>query len=312
MISLNYQENELKNIESYILPFLKSLDIRTSSKDTYKRQLQEFLLWFKKAKIVSAVREDILSYKQYLIEDQNLTPLTISGYLTALRRFFEWLEINRIYPNVAKGIKGPKKKRGFRKNALTIEQVIKLLSSINTDSLQDKRDFAMVNLMIRTGLRTIEISRANKEDLCQQGGQYVLLVHGKGRDSKDDIVVLTDSALKPILEYLKLRGKIKDHEPLFASNSTKNMGKRLTTRSISRIVKNRLIDIYIDDSKITAHSLRHTAITLSLLGGATPQEARSMARHADINTTMIYAHNIDRISQAPEHKIDDLLKNKKN
>jgi integrase/recombinase XerC/integrase/recombinase XerD len=63
----------------------------------------------------------------------------------------------------------------------------------------------------------------------------------------------------------------------------------------------------IDDSRITAHSLRHTAITLSLLAGATPQEARAMARHADINTTLIYAHNINRIAQAPEKKIDEFL-----
>ena len=224
-----------------------------------------------------------------------------------MRKFFEWLESIKAYPNIAKGIKGPKRKRGFRKDSLTVEQVRAFLKSINRSTLSGMRDYAMLNLMIRTGLRTIEIARATREDITHQSGAAVLLIHGKGRDSKDDLVLLTESTLAPIREYLKARGKVRDEDPVFASHSTKNHGETLTTRSISRIVKDRLRDMGWDDSRLTAHSLRHTAITLSLLAGATPQEARAMARHSDINTTLIYAHNINRIKQAPELKIDEFL-----
>jgi integrase/recombinase XerD len=86
-----------------------------------------------------------------------------------------------------------------------------------------------------------------------------------------------------------------------------HLEKRLTTRSIRRIAKNRLKDIGIDDGRLTAHSLRHTAITLSLIGGATIQEAQLLGRHASIDTTMIYAHNLDRVKNAPERHIDALL-----
>ncbi len=309
MLKFSFPENpNLSNIDELTVQFFRTLDIRYSSKDTYKKQLGEFIAWQKKSNIITPDREDILAYKEFLKEKKLLAPHTIAGYLVALRRFFEWLDFSRIYPNITKGVKGPKRKKGFKKDSLTLAQVKKLLSSIDTKDLVGKRDYAMLNLMVRTGLRTIEIIRANKEDICQQGGQPVLLVHGKGRDSKDEIVLLTETALAPIKDYLKARGKVRDEDPIFVSLSTKNFGKRLTTRSISRIVKTRLQDIDIDDSRLTAHSLRHTAITFSLMGGATPQEARSMARHSDINTTMIYAHNIDRIEQAPEKKIDDLLK----
>ena len=124
---------------------------------------------------------------------------------------------------------------------------------------------------------------------------------------KDEFVLLTPATLDPLLEYLEARASIKNQDPLFASHSTKNFGKSLTTRSVSRIVKEALRKMNLDNPRLTAHSLRHTAITLSLLGGATPQEARVMARHADINTTLIYAHNINRIKQAPEKKIDEIL-----
>ncbi|MCK9543290.1 MAG: site-specific integrase [Novosphingobium sp.] len=295
------------NINNYLAAFLQSLDIKQSSKSTYKRQLCEFFIWFKKQKQNKPDRQDLLLYKDYLQNKRDLASLTISGYLTAVRRFFEWLESIRVYPNVAKGIKGPKRRSGFKKDCLTIEQAKHLLKSIDRSDLTGKRDFAILNLMIRTGLRSIEIVRANREDITKQSGESVLFIHGKGRDDKDEMVLLTENALNPIKDYIDARKNLRNRDPIFASHSTKNHGKRLTTRSVSRIVKERLKAINIDDPRITAHSLRHTAITFSLLAGATAQEARTMARHSDINTTLIYAHNINRIKQAPEKKIDSFL-----
>jgi integrase len=63
----------------------------------------------------------------------------------------------------------------------------------------------------------------------------------------------------------------------------------------------------MDSAKLTAHSLRHTAITLALVGGATVQQAQAMARHANINTTMIYAHNLERMDRAAEDALSGLL-----
>ena len=294
-------------LKEHIQPFLNSLDIRRSSKYTYQRQLKEFFSWCKKAGITAIEREQLLQYKDYLKNERKLAAFTIGGYLTAVRRFFEWLEMSKMHPNVARGIKGPTRKRGFKKDALTVDQAKMILNSIKRRSLAGKRDYALINLMIRTGLRTIEVVRALREDMRSQGGETVLFIHGKGRDAKDELVLLTEYTLTPIMDYLKARSSIKNEDPLFVSHSTKNFGQALTTRSVSRIVKNRLKKVNLDDSRLTAHSLRHTAITLSLLAGATPQEARAMARHSDINTTLIYAHNINRIKQAPEKKIDKLL-----
>lgn len=287
--------------------FLRSLDVRDSSKHTYGRQLREFLRWSQQAQVGDVDRETILRYKEYLSVQKGLAAFTVAGYLTAVRRFFEWLESIKAYPNVAKAIRGPKRRHAFRRDALSLEQVKLLLARIDRASLEGKRDYAIINLMVRTGLRTIEVVRARQEDLTQQGGATVLWVQGKGRDSKDEFVICTEKTLVPLCEYLHMRVSMRLGDPLFASLSTKNFGKELTTRSISRIVKRRLKEIGINDRRLTAHSLRHTAITLSMLGGATAQEARTMARHADINTTLIYAHNINRIIQAPENKIDNLL-----
>lgn len=295
------------SLEQYLERFIASLDIRSSSKYTYQRQLKEFFAWCSKTAKTTVSREDILSYKEFLRTEQKLASFTIGNYLTSVRRFFEWLDTSALHNNVARGVKGPSRKRGFKKDALSIDQIKLVLNAIERKTLTGLRDFALINLMVRTGLRTIEIARALREDVRKMSDETVLYIHGKGRDSKDELVLLTKAALDPLVEYLERRGAYSDGEPLFVSHSTKNFGKALTTRSVSRIVKIRFRDVDLDDSRLTAHSLRHTAITLSLLAGATPQEARSMARHADINTTLIYAHNINRIKDAPEKKIEEIL-----
>ena len=162
-------------------------------------------------------------------------------------------------------------------------------------------------MLVRTGLRTIELHRANIEDIRQEAGEALLYIQGKGRDSKDAFVLLTEDALRPLREYINARNEKNTRQPLFISHSNRNAGGRLSTRTISRIVKEALRVAGLNDSRLSAHSLRHTAITLSLLGGASVQEAQTMARHSDINTTLKYAHNINRIKQAPEKKIDVLL-----
>lgn len=296
-----------KKISAQIDAFLRSLDVRDSSKQTYGRQLREFFEWVRYMQYADLSREHILMYKDYLTKEKCLAAFTVAGYLTAVRRFFEWLESVKVYPNIAKSIRGPKRRHGFKRDALSLEHVRILLGHIDRSTLEGKRDYALINLMVRTALRTIEVVRAKKEDLANQSGAMVLWIQGKGRDSKDEFVICTEKTLTPLNAYLSARESSKPGEPLFTSLSTKNFGKALTTRSISRIVKNRLKEIGIQDRRITAHSLRHTAITLSMLAGATAQEARVMARHADINTTLIYAHNINRVAHAPEHKIDSLL-----
>lgn len=293
-------------LDTHLDRFILSLDIKETTKRTYRKSLKRFIKWITKEGIQRPTREDILAYKGYLWT-QGLSSLTLSIYMVVVRKFFGWAEGMKLYPNIAKGIKGAKRVRGFRKDPLTVTQVKKLLNDIDRSSTRGKRDYAMLNLMVRTGLRTIEVIRTNMEDIRQEGGEAVLWIQGKGRDAKDDFVLLTQETLSPIRNYLQTRGKVDDTEPLFSSLSDRNNGKRLTTRSIRRVVKKHLKGIGLNSERLTAHSLRHTAITLSLLGGATIQEAQVLGRHVDINTTLIYAHNINRIAQAPERKIDAIL-----
>lgn len=286
--------------------FIQVQDVAHSSQATYRRELRQFTLWLDATARMEALntlsRGDILAYKEYLASIGK-SSYTVSGYLVAVRRFFEWLEAEKIYANIARGVKGQKKAKGFRKECLTPSQIRETLASIDRNGIEGLRNYALINLLVRTGLRTVEIERALVSDLRQESGEAVLWIQGKGRDSKDDFVLLVDDTLKPIRQYLTARGPIPAGAPLFASHSDRNAGESLTTRSISRIVKETFRRIGLDDSKLTAHSLRHTAITLALKGGASIQQAQAMARHSDPRTTMVYAHNLARIEAGAERCI---------
>lgn len=294
--------------EEIIGKWMASLDLASGTKETYLSGFKAFC-WFVRSTSLDfdeLTRDDVKSFKEYLVDEKKLKPATVSGYLASVRSFYAYSEDNGI-ENIAHRVKGVTDSRSFKKEPLTPDQARRLLASIDRSTEKGMRDFAILNLMLRTGLRDIEIVRANCKDIQTKAGVDVLYVQGKGRASKDSFVVLTPKALSPITTYLEKRGNVNELDPLFASVSSRNAGERLTVRSISRIAKSALRAIGIDDERYTAHSLRHTAITFSLLGGATERDAQQMARHANITTTMLYSHDIDRIKHAAEREIDNVL-----
>ena len=119
-----------------------------------------------------------------------------------------------------------------------------------------------------------------------------LSVQGKGKLEKTDRVRIGEK-LREILEsYLETIDTSKKDSPLFVSTARRNPNQRLTTRSISGIVKNALRRYGIDDRSVTAHSLRHSSATIALKQGLPIDEVSKAMRHASINTTMIYNHAI--------------------
>src|SRR3989338_6131289 len=190
-----------EQLDALIERFLSAQDIKPTSQQAYRRLLRPFFRWLTHEGIRSPNREYILAYKRAL-EAHGRSAFTLSNYLVVVRRFFEWAEGMKLYPNIAKGVKGAKHPRGFKKDPLTVDQAKELLASLDRSTVLGKRDFALINLLLRTGLRTIEAVRADVGDIRQQSGEAILWIHGKGRDTKDEFVLLTEKTLKPINEYL--------------------------------------------------------------------------------------------------------------
>ncbi len=295
-------------IDALLRAFLSSQDVKPSSRDQYQRTMRAYLAWVDRTgySLGDITRAHLIEYKDTLLAEGK-SPLTVSSYITSVKRFYEWAEAMKYYPNVARGIRAPQRKRAYRKQPLQVPQGADLLAYYQGRAL---RDYAIVNLLLRTGLRTIEISRANVEDVTYKGGQRVLLVWGKGRTERDEYVVLTEKAYQPIAAYLATRPAAKPADPLFTSESNNNSGGRMTTRAISGLVKEGLKAIGLSDRAYTAHSLRHTAIVNARRAGATQEQAQMMARHASPATTQIYDEYFrmeDRLANSAEALMDNLF-----
>jgi len=273
--------------------FIAYIDAQPKTIETYTKALRQLFTYFTLNGITHPQREDVIAFREEL-KASGHKPTTVQSYITATRLFFQWTAEENLYPNIAERLKGAKLDREHKKDYLTSRQVKEVLRAIEQDTLQGLRDYAILTLMVTGGLRTIEVIRANIEDLRTAADSTVLYVQGKGREEKTEYIKTTAPVEKAIRAYLKARGTAGDAEPLFASLSNNSKGERLSTRSISGIAKARLQAAGYNSTRLTAHSLRHTAVTLSLLAGRDLAEVQQFARHANIATTMIYNHALDK------------------
>lgn len=273
--------------------FISYLDASPKTVDTYKKALRQFFNYLALNGIRQPQREDVLAFRDDL-KASGLKPTTVQNYITATRIFFKWTEQEGLYPNIAEHVKGAKLDKNHKKDYLTSRQAKEVLASIETDTEEGLRNYAILSLMVTGGLRTIEVSRADVGDLRTLGENTVLYIQGKGREEKTEYIKISAPVEKAIRTYLKARGNVEEGQPLFTSTSNNSRGKRISTRTVSGIVKKALKNAGYDSARLTAHSLRHTAITLALLAGRDITEVQQFARHANLNTTMIYNHALDQ------------------
>ena len=306
---ISIDSKELININSnqdIIDKWLKFADVSNNTKQAYKKGVYTFIEFITNKNINTITREVVLDFKNKIMSKNSNA--TAYNYLSGLKSFYKFLDYENITQDITRNIKLPKIPKGHKKDSLTIEQLKSLLSSLSNDTLLNSRDYCIINLMIRTGLRSCEVLEANVGDIQTKDGKKVLYIKGKGHTEKDDFVVLEYDMLNIIDNYLNKRKNVIDKSPLFISLNHDTYGERLKPSSFRKIIKNRLRDAGIDSPRISAHSLRHTAVTFSLLGGASIQEAKDMARHTDVNTTLNYAHNLTRLNESPESKIEHFLR----
>lgn len=296
-------EDDIQNLYDR---FINYLDASPQTLETYSRNLKQFFRYLYTEDIKRPTRPHILAYRKQL-EDDGLKATTIQAYIVVVRLFFKWTASEGLYPNVADNVKSPKLSKEHKKDYLTAEQIKNILNQIDTSTESGKRDYAMIALMVTGGLRTIEVSRASIEDLRARGGKTVLYIQGKGRTEKAEYVKISPAVERYLRTYLQARGNDAGNQPLFTSTSNNSKGNAMTTRSISKIVKNAFKKAGYNSERLTAHSLRHSSATLNLLNGGTLEETKQLLRHDNITTTMIYNHALERADNKSEERISGVL-----
>jgi site-specific recombinase XerD len=162
-----------------------------------------------------------------------------------------------------------------------LEESTKLLD--NVESRHEKRDFAMLTLLLNCGIRISELVGINITDYRDD----TIKISGKG--NKERTIYLNDACRNAINEYMAVRpnDKAVDKNAMFLSERY----TRISRKTVHVIVKKQLSNAGIDTTKYSAHKLRHTAATLMYKHGDV--DIRALQRilgHESIATTEIYTH----------------------
>lgn len=283
------------------------LNVKANSQKTYLRALKKFFEFLAATGKTwnTCERADLAIY---LNELQTLKPTTRALYLQAVKLFYKFANAEGYTPNnIAEHLKVKGVKHtDFKKDNLTNTQTACLLSACGSD-INGVRNKALIALMATAGLRVCEIASAKVGDLENTNGDWILRILGKGRADKNEFVKIAPQVLGLLKTYFELRGVLAADEPLFACHGKRNNNQALTTRTISFIVKETMRKAGFNSPRLTAHSLRHTAAVLMMMGGATLDDVKQVLRHTDSKTTQIYTHRVERIKNNSEARAADLI-----
>ena len=284
--------------------FIDYTDRKETTVKGYLTCIRQFANWMQDNGITQPDRQDVKDYRQHL-QQAGYAVGTQQQYLGAVKHFFNWTAAEGLYPNIAENIHGAKVRNDIhKKDSLTRDAVKTIADSIDRSDEQGKRLYAMYMLCITCGLRTVEIHRANVEDIKTVGNISYLYIQGKGHDDKDAPVELIPEVKAALADYLQNReAKTLGKSPLFTSTSNRSKGGRIATTTISTMLKEMMIKAGYDSDRLTAHSLRHTSGTGAYMATGNLLLAQKHQRHADPSTTEIYVHAEERAERHTEQQV---------
>lgn len=219
-------------------------------------------------------------YVTYLHECE-YAKTTIARRLACLRSLFRYCVREELTEsNPAQALRTPRTGRKLP-NLLTTEQIATLLEAPPANEPMGLRDRAILETMYSAGLRVAEL--VSLDVSSWERDSDILRVIGKGR--KERITPLGRYAVKAIDQWLAVREPAPDVDALFLNR----FGKRLTTRSIGRMLEKYLLETGLD-RHVSPHTLRHSFATHMLDGGADLRSVQELLGHKSLTTTQIYTH----------------------
>jgi len=230
---------------------------------------------------------DRLAAREYLLqlEKKKYSRRSIARKLSAARSLFRYLmREKKVKANPFQNLMTPKLPKKLP-NFLYPEEIKELFNAADPSTPLGKRDMAVLELIYGTGMRVVEISRMNLNDLDRDEGE--IRVFGKG--AKERIVLFGSHADKALKAYLEEGRSALLHGAKTNAFFVGRRGSRLTPRHIERIIRFYAKKAGIQ-KKVTPHTLRHSFATHLLEGGADLRMVQELLGHVSLSTTQVYTH----------------------
>jgi len=273
----NVSDNFIEHNDKLLDLFLSAKQVEGCSKKTisYYRSTIDVMIKKVNKDILNISTDDLREYLSNHHRTRKSSKVTLDNIRRIFSSFFSWLEEeDYIIKNPVKRIHKVKQGRVI-KDTLSDEDLEKI-----RDSCDEKRDLAMVELLISTGVRVGELVNLNINDIDFYERECV--VFGKGESER---IVYFDARTKiHLLEYIQSRDD--DNPALFVTlNKPHN---RLGITGVETRIRNLGIKSEIN-KRVHPHKFRRTLATMAIDKGMSIEHVQRLLGHVQIDTTMGYA-----------------------
>jgi site-specific recombinase XerD len=278
-----------------------------NTRRAYARACSSFFAWCdERGLTLTTIRpHDVATY----IETRQLTHSApdVKQQLAAVRMLFDWLITGQIVPvNPAAAVRGPKHVVKTGKTAvLDAKEWRKLLDSIPTETLRDRRDRALIATLTYSFARINAALKMKVEDLRPKGAGWQLRLHEKG--GKYHEMPCHHALAEELRAYIDAAGIAEDRKGyLFRTapghNAAVLLEKPMAQPDAWRMIRRRAVAAGIH-APIGNHSFRATGITAYLANGGALEHAQEMAAHESPRTTKLYDRTKERLKQDEVERI---------
>lgn len=272
----------------WVTAFLKALareDLAAVTVRGYCSDLGLFIAWYSGHPIEKLRGSDLTHFRQHLSRDRGLQPASVNRKLEALRRFCRWAHTTgKLDANMAAQLKLARASRRIRPKGLIAAEVQALLRAAGQSRRAlARRNYAVVQLLLRAGLRVSEAAALRVEDLKirERHGE----VHIRGNGNKERFVPLNAAARRALQTYLDQREEPGVHDPVFLADT----GAALSVRAMQSLITELARRAHITRIRVSAHTLRHTfALEYLQQNPGKLVELATLLGHESLDTTAIY------------------------
>jgi len=257
---------------------------------TYRHNVALFLAWLGEVrggttKLSDLCAAEVLSYRQHLVSVARLRAATINQRLQAIRWLGRWAEHHGLLKSSpvveVKSLPVPKR---LRPVGLTEPEVHSLLRVAGESKREGKRNYALLQLLLQTGLQVGELASLRVADVTirERSGEVRTR---RGAGSKEREVPLNASGRRALRAYLKSRPEAQADDSLFLSNR----GRVLSPRALQTLLQRLARRAKITRLRVTPLRLRHTfALNYLQQNPGKLVDLANLMGHESLDTTAVY------------------------
>lgn len=266
----------------------------------YRYNLHGFTEWYasqheKPLKLAALTPQDVIRYRTHLVEKVRLKPASVNRRLDALRRLCQWgLKEGHLKAEIPVELVYRPRERKVVK--LAPAQIQALLRAAGRSSpFATRRNYALIQLLLHTGLRIAEVAALQVDDVILRERQGWIDVRA-ARGTAPRRIPLPAPARRALSEYLAPRGMMHQQEPLFCSKRRGAMSLSALHALVATVGQRAKLSV----PGFSAQMLRHTfAFNYLAVNPGKYVELAQLLGHVSVASTKVYRHDLSQPVASP-------------